>query len=217
MSSARGDETHFDEMLRKIKNRPKIAALLFFGAGVIALGQFTGAVDSLLSFSGKHFTQTTPDDEQPMSLPNEQISKQEAEVLSQSVSQLPAADPLPLPPGVDQAMPGMRLSEARLFVPGGELGRGYYSVALEEEDLFSLVTYHFYGSGLDPVIDLVTLRLRDSQSRRQFFVILRSKLITFPQRVSTASGRVVWPDVNGFEISLDDSALFITQNTKRPS
>jgi len=129
---------------------------------------------------------------------------------------MPVANSLPLPPGLDQVMPGMRLSEARLLAPGGELGRGYYSVALDE-DLFSLVTYHSYSSDPDPVIDLETFRLRDSRSRRQFLAILRHRLAAFPQQANAPGGRMLWPDVNGFEISLDDSALFISRNGKRPS
>ncbi|HYN19825.1 MAG TPA: hypothetical protein VE078_02615 [Thermoanaerobaculia bacterium] len=49
-----------------MKNRPMLAVLLLAGVFIVALGQLTGAIDSILGFSGKYFQQneqSAPDDE----------------------------------------------------------------------------------------------------------------------------------------------------------
>jgi len=50
------DDTRFDEKIRWIKNHRGTAMILLFGAVVIALGEVTGAIDSIVSFTEKRFT-----------------------------------------------------------------------------------------------------------------------------------------------------------------
>lgn len=57
MNPGHDDKTHFDRVLRQMKNRPMLAVLLLAGVGIVALGQLTGAIDSILGFYGKFFQQ----------------------------------------------------------------------------------------------------------------------------------------------------------------
>ncbi|MEP7011818.1 MAG: hypothetical protein ABJC13_15960 [Acidobacteriota bacterium] len=48
-------ETRLDQVLRKVKDHPVLAVLLTIGLSVVALGQLTGAIDSILSFAAKRY------------------------------------------------------------------------------------------------------------------------------------------------------------------
>ena len=47
-------ETRVDKLWRSFKNNKLIAGLIVFGGIVIAVGQFTGALQTILKFTGTH-------------------------------------------------------------------------------------------------------------------------------------------------------------------
>jgi hypothetical protein len=110
----------------------------------------------------------------------------------------------PFPEHHDSIKPGMRLSEARLAVPVGELSAGTYAVDIDT-GLFSSVSFYAFAAEEDPPIEVVTFTFRDQAARQAVLTAILREFGHLPHRSESLGERLVWPDVNGFELTIEDS------------
>ena len=121
---------------------------------------------------------------------------------------------VPFPDGYDMAKPGMKLSEARLALPDGELTPGWYSVNIKSA-LFSKIAVSYSSDAADPGIDSVMFLFRDSASRQSVLSLVFREFGGVEHRSEALGTRLIWPDLNGFQLTITDSIYDISRPKRR--
>jgi hypothetical protein len=133
----------------------------------------------------------------PVSGPNKAVAP--AQNLLKFSSQSP-----PFPEHYDSVKLGMRLSEARIAAPGGKLSADTYTIDLDTGP-FSSVSFYVLAAEEDPRIEFVVFRFRDQAARQAVLTTALREFGNLPHRSESLGERLVWPDVNGFELTIEDS------------
>jgi hypothetical protein len=115
----------------------------------------------------------------------------------------------PLPDGYDSVKPGMKLSDAQLAFPGGRLGTASYRVELRSEH-FASVTFIAAGHEEDPPIDLIAFHFKNDTGRESAITTLLQKFGSLPHRRESLGKRLVWPNIGGLELTIDDDSYSVS-------
>ncbi|MEA2690685.1 MAG: hypothetical protein QOJ16_72 [Acidobacteriota bacterium] len=121
----------------------------------------------------------------------------------------------PFPENFEVIRPGMKLSEARTISPKGQFTlTGVYHVDIDQGQ-FRSVSYFFNSSEADdPSIYSVLFHFRDDASRQQVFVAVLKQFGSFPHKNQVLGTVLVWPDLRGFQLTIDSSAYRISLASK---
>jgi len=111
----------------------------------------------------------------------------------------------PFPEQLDRILPGMKMSQARLAFPRGRMTTSGYIVEIDSGGPFSQIAFSDIEGGEDPVIELVILVFRDDDSKRFVRVAAMEKFFNFPHRTELLGVRLIWPEINGFCLTLDEA------------
>jgi len=114
----------------------------------------------------------------------------------------------PFPIGYESVTPGMRLSDAQRAYPGGEIdGFGYR--LQPKGGPFMFVSFLVDSQENDPVVYGISFAFRNEPTGNSAIVTTERALATKSHHDETLGTRVSWPDVSGFEISVDKSYLLV--------
>ena len=150
-----------------------------------------------------------PSIEGPSSAPSNLVNDRSPNRLQSQPSSFGISDSPPYPEGLDSVKPGMTLSVARSVFPGGEMRSGNYSVSLDS-DVFSTLAFSTDGRGPDPRIEAVHLFLSEEYSVSNFLATLLRELADWPHRTEMLGERLVWPNVNGYQLRFEDGMYTIS-------
>lgn len=122
----------------------------------------------------------------------------------------------PFPAELDTVLPGkMRLSDARILLPDGDLNPNWYAVELEKGP-FDRVVFYWLSDEPDPVLDVASYRFRDDRSRKAVRAAALSEFGSVPHHNQVLAERVVWPNIGGNELAIDQMSYDIKPTSEKP-
>ncbi len=148
---------------------------------------------SLANHSGEDTADSKPTDKAPAPVPPIQAGEFR---ISASAS--------PFPEHYDSVRPGMKLSEAQVVLPGGKLSADFYAADLDSP-IFSRVQFIAFSPESDPKIEFAVFHFRDEGARQIVISSLLKEIGNLPHRSESLGQRLRWPDVNGFDLTVEDS------------
>jgi len=161
------------------------------------------------------------DDKQPPTNPEPlllEISKGEPSFDHKSINfseKLP-----PFPENFELIRPGMRLSEARAGLPNGELSSsGWYSIDFDSGPFSTVVFYREFNDlgSEDPAIGSINFRFRNESARQAVVSAALRDFGGITHRSESLGATLVWPDLHGFELVIDDDSYAISPASKPQS
>lgn len=108
----------------------------------------------------------------------------------------------PFPVPFDRVVPGMKLSEARATLAGGQMSSSLYIVEIGSGP-FSHAAFGFWPEGEDPLIESVTFSFRDERAKQAVLQVALGTFGDFPHQSELLGTRLVWNNINGFRLTLD--------------
>jgi hypothetical protein len=124
----------------------------------------------------------------------------------------------PLIEGFEAAVPGIRLSDAQRFFPGGVTTSATYQVRLESPHFRHLV-FGMSSASADPVIDTVVFTINDEQAAKAVLLGATTQFAALAHDSLALGARVIWPDIGGFTLEVDYRGymIFFPHKPAKPS
>jgi hypothetical protein len=115
---------------------------------------------------------------------------------------------IPFPENLDQVKPGLRLSEVRAAWPEGQLEASFYVVDLKSGP-FSQKMANFFTRENDPSIEDVAFIFRSKESKQATVASALDRFAQFPHRTEVLGTQLIWPNIDGFELTISDHTYSI--------
>lgn len=122
----------------------------------------------------------------------------------------------PFPRTFDAVLPGSPLSEATRVHPGGTMTSAAYSVDIPNGPFDQVGFRHGYSAQPDPPIRAVHFFFREPSFRAKILADSLAEFGPLPHRSENLGLRVVWPNIDGFELAIDDSTYTIELSAPEP-
>lgn len=117
---------------------------------------------------------------------------------------------IPFPLDFDKIFPGSHLSDVRAAYPSGKLEMNAYTSDIATGP-FSMIIVIFPSGENDPLVSEVSFVIRNQASMRYAKDATLTKFASFPHHSEALGSRIVWPNIEGFSLTLSEKQYAITK------